>query len=175
MSAPAPAVSLRPIVPGDRPFLLRVYESTREQELEMAGFTAEQRAAFVEHQFTAQSLHYEQHYPETSFELVLIDGEPAGRLIVGRWESEVRVVDIALVPEQRGRGVGERLMRDVIDEAGSRGVKTTIHVEKPSPARRLYERLGFVPVGEQGIHLLMERPPDGAPSATGGDQAKTAS
>lgn len=174
MSAPAPAVSLRPILPEDRPFLLRVYESTRAPELDIAGFTPEQRAAFVEHQFTAQSLHYERHYRDTSFDLVLIDGEPAGRLIVGRWEAEVRVVDIALVPEQRGRGVGERLMRGVIAEAEARGVKTTIHVEKPSPARRLYERLGFASLSEQGIHLLMERPP-GAGKPSGEGQAKTAS
>jgi ribosomal protein S18 acetylase RimI-like enzyme len=172
VSAPAPAVSLRPITAADRPLLLRLYESTRERELALAGFTPEQRAAFVEHQFTAQSLHYEQHYHDTSFDLVLIDGEPAGRLIVGRWESEIRVVDIVLLPERRGRGVGERLMREVIAEAEGRGVKTTIHVEKPSPARRLYERLGFVAVGEQGIHLLMERPPGGA---GGEDQEKIAS
>lgn len=175
MSAPVPAVSLRPVTAADRPLLLRVYESTREPELAMAGFTPEQRAAFVEHQFAAQSLHYEQHYPDTSFDLVLIDGEPAGRLIVGRWAAEIRVVDVALLPEQRGRGVGERLMRDVIAEAEGRGVKTTIHVEKPSPARRLYERLGFVPVSEQGVHLLMERLPAGAGPAEGEGQAKTAS
>jgi ribosomal protein S18 acetylase RimI-like enzyme len=171
VSGARPAVALRPATANDRPFLARVYASTREPELAAAGFTEEQKAAFVEQQFSAQSLHYERNYHDTSFEVVLIDGEPAGRLIVGRWTEEIRVVDIGLLPERRGLGVGERLLRQVLAEAEARGVKASVHVERFNPALRLYERLGFAVVGEHGIHLLMERPP----SAEGGDQAKIAS
>jgi ribosomal protein S18 acetylase RimI-like enzyme len=170
VSGAAPAVSLRPATAADRDFLLGVYASTREPELAQVPFSAAEKAAFLEQQFTAQSLHYERHYTDTSFDLVLIDGEPAGRLIVGRWPTEVRVVDIALLPEFRGRGAGELLMRRVIAEAEEGGVKASIHVERENPALRFYQRLGFVTVEEKGVHLLMERPPGAGPG-----QAKIAS
>lgn len=137
--------------------MLRVYASVREPELEASGLPREQWGAFIEHQFEAQSQAYAK-YPGTSFKVVLVDGEPAGRLIVARWPEELRVVDIALLPEFRGRGIGESLMREVIEEAEERGVKASIHVERLNPAQHLYTRLGFRMVSETGIYLLLERP-----------------
>lgn len=169
MSGPEPSLSLRPANENDRPFLLRVYAGTREPELEASGLPREQWSAFVEHQFTAQSRHYES-YEDTSYDIVLVDGEPAGRLIVARWPEELRVVDIALLPRYRGRGTGGALMRRLIEEAEERGVKTSIHVERFNPAQRLYTRLGFRAVAEVGgVYLLLERP------ARAPDQAKNAS
>lgn len=137
--------------------MLRVYASIREPELEDSGLPREQWRPFIEQQFEAQS-HAYSNYRDTSFEVVLVDGEPAGRLIVARWPKELRVVDIALLPEFRGRGVGESLMREVIAEAEERKVKTSIHVERFNPAQRLYTRLGFRMVSETGVYLLLERP-----------------
>jgi GNAT superfamily N-acetyltransferase len=156
VSAPAPSVTLRPAEEDDRPLMLRVYASVREPELEAAGMPREQRPPFVEHQFEAQSRHYES-YEDTSFEVVLVDGEPAGRLIVARWPEELRVVDVALLPEHRGRGVGGDLLRGLIEEAEERGVKVSVHVERFNPARRLYDRLGFQPVAEESVYVLLER------------------
>jgi GNAT superfamily N-acetyltransferase len=169
----APRVGLRPTTPDDRAFLARVYASTREQELARVPFSAAEKAAFLEHQFEAQSRHYAQHYHDTSFDVIEVDGAPAGRLIVGRWKREIRVVDIALLPEHRGRGVGTRVLAPVLAEADARGVPTTIHVETLNPAQRLYRRLGFVPVDEPSegtVYLLWERPP-GA-TAAGADAAE---
>lgn len=157
MSAAAPSVTLRPAEEGDRAFMLRVYAGTREPELEAAGMPREQWAPFVEHQFEAQSRHYET-YEDTSFEVVLVDGEPVGRLIVARWPEELRVVDVALLPEHRGRGIGGVLLRELIEEAEERGVKVSVHVERFNPAQRLYARLGFRPVSEQSVYVLLERP-----------------
>jgi len=169
VSGPEPSVTLRPAAEDDRPFLLRVYAGTREPELEASGLPREQWGAFVEHQFTAQSRHYES-YEDTSYDIVLVDGDPAGRLIVARWPEELRVVDVALLPEYRGRGIGGTLMRRLIEEAEERGVKTSIHVERFNPAQRLYSRLGFRAVAEAGgVYLLLERPPRAA------SQAKNAS
>ena len=154
-----PSVTLRPAAEEDRSFLLRLYGSTREPELEASGLPREQWGAFVEHQFAAQSRHYET-YEDTSYDLVLVDGEPVGRLIVARWPEDLRVVDIALLPEHRGRGIGGSVMRALIEEADERGVKTSIHVERFNPAQRLYARLGFRAVAEAGgVYLLLERPP----------------
>jgi GNAT superfamily N-acetyltransferase len=163
VGAPA-AVTLRPAAASDRPFLLRVYASVREPELESAGIPPEQWAPFVAQQFEAQSSHYET-YEDTSFDVVLVDGEPAGRLIVARWPEELRVVDVALLPEYRGRGVGGSLLRSLLDEADGRGVKASIHVERFNPALRLYTRLGFRPVSETDVYLLLERPPVAAAQA----------
>ena len=157
MSAATPSVTLRPAEEGDRAFLLRVYAGTREPELEAAGMPPEQRVPFVEHQFEAQSRHYET-YEDTSFEVVLVDGEPVGRLIVARWPEELRVVDVALLPEHRGRGTGGRLLGELIEEAEERGVKVSVHVERFNPAQRLYARLGFRPVAEASVYVLLERP-----------------
>lgn len=157
MSAPAPSIALRPAEEGDRAFMLRVYAGTREPELEAAGMPREQWAPFVEHQFEAQSRHYET-YEDTSFEVVLVDGEPVGRLIVARWPGELRVVDVALLPEHRGRGIGGGLLRELIEEAEERGVKVSVHVERFNPAQRLYARLGFRPVAEEAVYVLLERP-----------------
>ncbi len=170
MSAAAPAVELRAATAEDHPFLLRVYASVREPELEAAEFPREQWDTFVAQQFEAQSRHYAERYTETSFDLILVDGEPAGRLIVARWERELRIVDIALLPAWRGRGVGGGLLRALIAEAEERGVKASIHVEQFNPALALYQRLGFAAAGEHGVYLLLERPPGGRSA-----QAKTAS
>jgi ribosomal protein S18 acetylase RimI-like enzyme len=169
MSAARPSVTLRPAADEDRPFILSVYASVREPELEAAGMPREQWGAFIEHQFEAQSQAYAS-YRDTTFEVVLVGGEPAGRLIVARWPEELRVVDIALLPRYRGRGVGKELMRSLLEEADGRGVKASIHVERFNPAQRLYTRLGFRPVAEAGsVYLLLERPPRTA------NQAKNAS
>ena len=162
-----PTVALRPVTPGDRPFLAQVYASTREQELSAVPFSAAEKAAFLEQQFTAQSLHYERSYVDTTFDVVVIDGEDAGRLIVGRWADQVRVVDITLLPPFRGGGVGRRLLTDVIDEAEAAGVSVSIYVERNNPAQRLYARLGFELASEDpnGLHLFLERRPLGAPHA----------
>jgi ribosomal protein S18 acetylase RimI-like enzyme len=168
--ASGPAVELRPVGPDDRPFLLRVYASVREPELEMAGFPPEQRGAFVAQQFEAQGRHYEESYEGASFDLVLVGGEPAGRLIVARWPAELRIADIALLPEHRGRGIGGGLLRSLVAEAEERGVKASVHVERFNPALALYRRLGFAAVAERGAYLLLER----APEAAAG-QEKTAS
>jgi GNAT superfamily N-acetyltransferase len=155
---PSASVTRRPVTAADRPFLLRLYASVREPELEAAGMPVEQRGAFIAQQFEAQSRHYET-YRDTTFEVVLVDDEPAGRLIVARWPDELRVVDIALLPEHRGQGIGGALLGALLEEADARGVKASIHAERFNPAQRLYTRLGFRPLSETGIYVLLERPP----------------
>jgi ribosomal protein S18 acetylase RimI-like enzyme len=109
-------------------------------------------------QFAAQDRYYHDQMPEASYQVVLVDGEPAGRLYVDRRRDEIHIVDIALLPEHRGRGLGTTLMRDVLDEADAAAKPVTIHVERFNRALRLYERLGFAQVEEQGVYLLLRRP-----------------
>jgi len=149
------SVELRPVEPGDEEFLLRLYGTTREDELAYVDWPAEQKEAFVRHQFDAQTLHYREHYPTASFDVILVDGEPAGRLYVDRWPSETRIMEIALLPEFRGGGVGSGLIQAIQAE----GREVTIHVERFNRAQELYRRLGFVPEEAGPVYVLMRWTP----------------
>jgi ribosomal protein S18 acetylase RimI-like enzyme len=154
-------VRLRPVVDADRAFLVELYGSTREEELAQVQWDDGARRAFVEHQFAAQDAHYRANYPGASLDVIEVDGAAAGRLYVHRGPSDIRIMDIALAPEFRGRGIGTALLRSLMAEADASGRKLSIHVEVNNPARSLYNRLGFVPAGEHGVYVLMERPPAG--------------
>ena len=147
-------VRLRPVEPSDRVFLVDLYASTRESELALVPWDVTTKRAFVEHQFTAQDAHYRTHYPGATLDVIEVDGQPAGRLYVHRGPSDIRIMDIALAPAFRGRGIGTALLNDLIEEAADGGRMLSIHVEQNNPARRLYERLGFEPAGEHGVYLL---------------------
>lgn len=141
-------------------FLLRVYHGTREEELAMiVDWTAEMKDAFIRQQFNAQHVWYQEHYEGASFDVILVDGVPAGRLYVHRRPKEIRLVDIALLPEFRKGGIGTSLLRDLLAEGDEARKPVTIHVEIYNPAMRLYERLGFRPIEDRGVYRLMERLP----------------
>lgn len=150
---------LRPVSDADRAFLVELYASTREEELAHVPWDDAARRAFVEHQFAAQDAHYRGNYPGASLDVIEVDGVAAGRLYVHRGESDIRIMDIALAPAFRGRGIGTALLRGLTEEADASGRKLSIHVEANNPARSLYDRLGFEPAGEHGVYVLMERPP----------------
>jgi ribosomal protein S18 acetylase RimI-like enzyme len=110
-------------------------------------------------QFEAQDAYYREHYHPASFDAVELDGQPVGRLYVARWEDEIRIIDIALLPAHRGRGIGTALLRGLLNEAAGAGKRLSIHVEKHNPALRLYARLGFTTVADRGVYLLLEATP----------------
>ncbi len=129
----------------------------------MVDWDETQKAAFLDMQFNAQHSYYQEHYRGSEFDIILLDGEPIGRLYLARWEDEMRVIDIAILPDYRNRGIGRALFEDVMAEAAEGGKTVSIHVERNNPARRLYDRLGFQVTGEEhGIYLLMMWSPDGA-------------
>jgi ribosomal protein S18 acetylase RimI-like enzyme len=150
--------TLRPVTDADRAFLVELYGSTREGELAQVEWQPGAKRAFVEQQFSAQDAHYRANYPGATLDVIEVDGEPAGRLYVHRGPSDIRIMDIAMAPEFRGRGIGTSLLRELMAEADESGRKLSIHVEMNNPARSLYDRLGFRPAGEHGVYVLMERP-----------------
>lgn len=133
-----------------------VYASTRAEELAAVPWIAEQKAAFCRMQFAAQTEHYRQHYPNARHSVIEHRGTAVGRLYVDRWEREIRIMDITLLPEHRGAGLGTQLLRELMDEAAGMGKALSIHVEKFNPALHLYERLGFRMREDKGVYLLME-------------------
>ena len=150
------SLRLRPITPADESFLARVYASTRWEELAPTGWSDDEKIVFCRRQFEAQSAHYREHYPGASFQIIEREGEPIGRLYVARWEKEIRIVDISLLPECRGSGIGTKLLRELQEEARSAGKSLTIHVERFNRALALYQRLGFQQVEDKGVYLLLK-------------------
>ena len=153
------SITLRPIGADDEAFLYRVYAAIREAELAQVAWDAAQREAFLRQQFAAQHRYYQEHYADTAFQVILVDGRPAGRLYVARWPDEIRIVDIALLPEHRNAGIGTALLRELQAEAARADKPLRIHVEIFNPARSLYERLGFREIADRGVYLFLEWAP----------------
>jgi ribosomal protein S18 acetylase RimI-like enzyme len=170
LSSAIPGVELRPATPEDHGFLLRVFRTTREDELALTTWSELEKTAFVDAQFRAQDAHYRDVYLDGRFLVVAHDGEPIGRLYLARLADELRIIDITLLPAWRGHGIGASLLAAVTAEADAAGLAVRLHVEPWNPVRRLYERLGFRTLEVRGIYEFMERPP-----AAAGAQLKTAS
>lgn len=160
-SIAVPGIGLRPVADADVPFLDAVYASTRTQELAPLGWSAQQVDAFLSMQARAQRLDWWRNYDTRQFAVIELDGEPVGRLFVERRRDELRIVDIALLPDWRGRGIGSALLAGVFAQADRDGLPVRIHVEAENPAQRLYQRLGFRFAGTDAgpVYRLMERPP----------------
>jgi ribosomal protein S18 acetylase RimI-like enzyme len=152
-------VRLRPVTDADRDFLVGVYGSSRDEELSQVEWAPGQREAFVRMQFDAQDADYRKRNPDGTFDAIEVGGRPAGRLYVDRRPGDIRIVDISLLPEFRGAGVGQRLIEQLQDEAAASGRILSIHVEIHNRAARLYERLGFVVAAERGVYRRMEWSP----------------
>jgi ribosomal protein S18 acetylase RimI-like enzyme len=115
-------------------------------------------------QFVAQHKFYMEQFSAADFHIVELHDQPIGRLYVDRREDEIRIIDIALLPEHRNKGIGSALLKDILTEAHAAALPVRIHVERNNPALGLYQRLGFREIGDQGVYLLMECPPDSAPA-----------
>jgi ribosomal protein S18 acetylase RimI-like enzyme len=161
------ALTFRPIVPEDEEFLYRVYASTRTDELAIVDWDDAQKESFLRMQFDAQHRYYQEQFKAAQFSVILSAGHAIGRLYVDRRDDEIRLVDIALLPEHRGAGIGSELMNRLLEEAAEVGKKVRIHVERFNPALSLYERLGFTRVEDQDVYFLMEWVPPPARSAAG--------
>ncbi len=158
--APATSkVSLRPRNEADAAFLFSVYASTRAEELAQTGWETPQKESFLRMQYEAQRRCYDSDYPGAEFLIILVDGKGAGRLYAHRRVTEIRVMDIALLPEFRGRGIGTGLLRGLLEEGARTKRRVSIHVEAFNPALRLYERLGFQQVSSTGVYHLLEWSP----------------
>lgn len=149
-------VKLRPETHGDLPFLRLLYASTRKEEMDRLPWSDAQKTAFLDTQFDLQHRHYQSHYPEAEFLIVLLGGKPVGRIYQYRGGHSFHLIDITLAPECRGLGIGGRLLADVLVEARRQGKSVRVHLEAGNRAINLCRRLGFERVGDNGIHQMLE-------------------
>ena len=151
---------LRPACADDEAFLFELYCTTRNEEIAAWGLDSSQQEILLRMQFNAQRQHYELAYEATEHSIILAENRPTGRIMVFRSEHEFVLVDIALLPDARGRGIGTALIADLLTEAERAGKPVSLHVAKDNRARRLYERLGFEICEDTGMYFKMELLPE---------------
>lgn len=149
-------VSLRRVKPRDEEFLLRLYAETRADEMDVLLWAPADKDAFVRMQFAAQQVHYKTYSPSADFLVVERDGASIGRLYLQRSADEVRIVDISLLADFRGSGIGTHLIREVLHDAAVGGKPVRLHVDRFNRALALYTRLGFRCLADEGVYYLME-------------------
>ncbi|HET9638612.1 MAG TPA: GNAT family N-acetyltransferase [Allosphingosinicella sp.] len=154
-------VSCRESTDDDLGFVALVYVSTRIEEVAVTGWPVEVQHQFLAQQADAQHHHYRAHYPNAEWLVIERAGKPIGRLYIEEWPTQFRLIDIALLPEGRGDGVGSAILADLQEAAAAAGKRLSIHVERNNPAMSLYLRLGFTKIDEHGIYDLMEWRPEG--------------
>lgn len=145
----------RPAQPSDQPFLFQVYASTRQAEMAAWGWEPAQQETFLWMQFQHRTQAYRMQFPKAEYHLILDAERPIGTMILAHEQGALRLVDIALLPEARGTGIGSELMRALQAEAARTGRALHLHVNKGNPARRLYDRLGFTVTRETDIAYAM--------------------
>jgi predicted GNAT family acetyltransferase len=156
-------LALRPEASADDAFLLGLYRTTRQAELDQLGWGEEEQLAFVTHQFNAQRTHYRHSLENCAFDIIERQGQPIGRLYTQERVTQLHILDITLSPEVRGAGLGGAILTELHQRASAVGKGIGIFVEVYNPARHLYDRLGFVPVGAEHVYLEMEWPAAGSP------------
>jgi len=148
-------LTVRPATADDHALLYEIYASTRREQVAAYGWSAPQQDAFLRLQYHAQDRQL-----ATQRLVVLADDEPIGRLYLDKTDDDVRIVDISLLPEARGRGYGTALLTIVLQESEAADLPVYLTVARDNPrAYQLYLRLGFQVTDEDPIYLKMSRRP----------------
>ncbi len=152
--------ALRPEVEADAPFRLALFRVSRGPGWDQVQLPADLLGKIMEQQFHAQTQGYRADYPQARFEIVTVGGAPVGRLVTDRRPADgLHLVDIALMPERRGQGIGESILRDLMEEAAAAGTAMTLQVARDNlAAQRLYLRLGFVATAASETHFTLRWP-----------------
>ncbi len=148
-------IDLRNAEDKDEAFLFRLFCSIREPDF--CFFGEVEKRVLLEMQFAAQQRHFRVNIPEARDMIVMLDGQPVGRICTAHRQQELHLVEIALLPEYRNRGIGSHLMKGLERECeGKEMLPIRLRVYRHNPAMRFYQRLGFSIV-DDGIYILMEK------------------
>ena len=154
-AAAAKGLSYRPLTEADVPFVEAVYVSTRTDEVAATGWPADMQLQFLRDQFRLQHSHYQQQYGDADWLIIERDGSAVGRLYLDESPDQLHIIDIALLPDQRGGGFGTAILSDLLEDARNASKKVSIFVEKNNPALTLYHRLGFESKEDHGPYQFM--------------------
>ena len=155
----AGTVVLRPAGLGDRGFLADLYAGVRAAEMAPVPWPEQAKREFLQHQFELQDSYYRLNYPGADFWVIERNGAPIGRIYIYRTPRDIRLMDVSLLPEARGQGIGSALLGELIEESDRTGATITLHVEAENPVMRLYHRLGFQHLEDRGVYQFLGRSP----------------
>lgn len=155
-------IDVRQMEPADEAVFRRLYTEVREPELRLTGWPAEEKQRFCDMQYSLQDEHYRRHYADFEPWAICKSGVVTGRLYLATFDGVLILMDITLAASERGKGTGTALLQDILSQADSRQLEMRLHVEPDNPARRLYQRMGFVDIGQAGIYQEMQRFPPAA-------------
>ena len=146
--------SLRPELEVDTAFRFALFRASRGPGWDQIPLPPEMMTKIMQQQFRAQILGYAAAYPESRREIIMVEAIAVGRLATDRAGETLHLIDIALTPAWRGRGVGEAILRGLTDEARALSKPLTLKVDQDNlAAQRFYARLGFVVTQADETHL----------------------
>lgn len=137
----------------DEAFMAKVWAETFGAQFD--ALPPELAAMLCAQQYEAQLTHYRRSSPAMTTHVLRWEGFDVGRLLLLEGASEIRVLDIGVLPSHQGRGVGRAVMQRVLDLAGDRLVGLAVEKNRPV-AHRLYVQLGFEAREETETHVFME-------------------
>ena len=153
-------IQLRPVEEKDTAFIEAVYRTTREAELNLTDWSEHQKNAFISMQLKAQHAEYKTKFPNARFQVIIYNKKNAGRFYIGETENEIRLMEMTVLPEFRGKGIAKELLQQSIERSNKIQKKLSCHVEASNPILKFYQHLGFVYIKNNGRHYYMEREPD---------------
>ncbi|MCK4259347.1 MAG: GNAT family N-acetyltransferase [Halanaerobiales bacterium] len=152
-------INFQNISSDDIDFLYTVYRSTRIDEIGIVHWPEKEKEEFLKSQFTLQHTQYMQNYKNASFEIILFDNTPVGRIYINWEKDDTRIIDIAFLKEYRNKGIGSKILNDLIEKSVEKKISLSLHVEYYNFAKEWYEKLGFKVVRESGVYFFMVRNP----------------
>ena len=140
---------------SDQAFLRELYGTTRAAELAVVPWTDKEKSDFIAMQFAAQHTFYTDQFKNAEFAIITKNNINIGRLYLDQRKDEIRIIDIAILPDYQKMGIGKALLQGVQTQAQELNLPITIHVEKSNPAMSLYKTLDFKFKEDQGVYNLM--------------------
>jgi ribosomal protein S18 acetylase RimI-like enzyme len=149
-------LTLRPARTDDQEFLYRLFYSVYSEKLQLVPLSAEEKKALVELMYQGFICHYNSLAPASDDRLVLLDNESIGRMILLQTREEIRLADLAILPQYRRRGIGSALIGQLQTESTMSKRPVRLQVARFDHALRLYQRLGFYKTDAIGPYLHLE-------------------
>lgn len=137
-------VACRVATDADAAWMRDLYFRSRTPEFAVVGLRDDALTTLLGQQFEAQRQAMAGEFPHADHFVITRDDAPVGRLVLAENDAAIHVADILVDVSQRGAGVGTAALREVLNRADATARAVTLRVDPHNPARRLYERLGFV-------------------------------
>jgi ribosomal protein S18 acetylase RimI-like enzyme len=160
VTRPGLSLTLRDGGNGDDDLLRQLFETGRGAPLLSCDLPPVLVDQLIAHQLVARQRDHARNHPLARRQIVLTGDGPVGSLSVDRTGEPWYLVDLAVLPTARGRGIATELLARLLAEAGAARVAVELHVDAENPAERLYRRNGFTETAREGPDLRLRWAPE---------------